>query len=152
VVHRKVNLDGILITNTGTIKLGDFEAALIQQNVIGDLKSDSKEQILAPEIISGKTYTQKTDIWAFGILLYKIVTGDLELASFKREKNSPEALPEDSSKHWTEAFKDFIKKCLNKQPDLRPKAADLLNHEFVAQVDDNSNILKELAISLINHK
>jgi len=37
---------------------------------------------------------------------------------------------------WSDEFKDFLSKCLVKDPDLRPTCQDLLSHPFVTEVVD----------------
>ena len=35
--------------------------------------------------------------------------------------------------NWSQDYKDFVSKCLNKDPDSRPSARELLQHPFVCE-------------------
>jgi serine/threonine protein kinase len=50
--------------------------------------------------------------------------------------SEPPSLPavKDGGEHWSEDFRDFLRLCLQKSPDSRPSAAELLQHPFVAGV------------------
>ena len=37
---------------------------------------------------------------------------------------------------WSALFKDFVSSCLIKDPDQRPSAADLLQHEFLVGAEN----------------
>ena len=43
---------------------------------------------------------------------------------------SPRLRPQD---HWSQDYVDFVAKCLNKDPDSRPSARELLQHPFVCE-------------------
>lgn len=50
---------------------------------------------------------------------------------FNIVKGTPPAIGE----RWSEDFRDFVSKCLTKNPKNRPTAADLLRHPFVLGAD-----------------
>ena len=50
---------------------------------------------------------------------------------FNIVKGTPPAI----SERWSEDFRDFVSKCLTKNPKNRPTAADLLRHPFVLGAD-----------------
>ena len=66
------------------IKLCDFGIAKIrkdQQNY--STKTVSTYQYMAPETINGSVYTPKSDVYAFGILLWEIWTRKLAYAKLQ---------------------------------------------------------------------
>ena len=75
VVHCDIKPENLLATEENehvSIKIGDFGFAMIlaEEDVhMSELKIGSFGYI-APEINSGNGYTQKVDIWSFGITLY----------------------------------------------------------------------------------
>jgi serine/threonine-protein kinase len=77
VIHRDIKSNNIKISSQGQVKLLDFGIAKGQTSqqltqvgsVIGTL------QYLAPELIRGGTADARGDIWALGVLLYEMVTG-----------------------------------------------------------------------------
>jgi GAF domain-containing protein len=72
ILHRDLKSDNLLVDANWVIKVGDF----------GLTRFMSKKQMtqvgtpmwMAPEIIMGKTYTEKADVYAFGIILWEILT------------------------------------------------------------------------------
>lgn len=78
IIHRDIKLENILLTKQLEIKLTDFSAALL-----GDEKSDINMmnrfvgtlEYVAPECLQGKPYSTSSDIYAAGVVLYKLLTG-----------------------------------------------------------------------------
>lgn len=82
VVHRDLKPSNILVTSDGTPKLLDFGIAKIIKNndVVDVTKTGSRLMTPAyasPEQILGKPTTVSVDIYALGILLYKLLTNNL---------------------------------------------------------------------------
>lgn len=72
IIHRDIKSDNILLDESKVIKLGDFGVSWI-------FEESAKTYIgtpyyLSPEIIYGKRYTTKTDVWSLGVLLYEMMT------------------------------------------------------------------------------
>ena len=82
----------IMLSRDKTVKLADF----------GTAKKFTKEDqfftsfvgtmtAMAPELWVGETYTQKTDVWSVGVLLFQMICGKLP---FNAANNAPATLME----------------------------------------------------------
>tara|TARA_R110001599_G_scaffold129873_1_gene304603 strand:+ start:56092 stop:56988 length:897 start_codon:yes stop_codon:yes gene_type:complete len=73
IIHRDIKLQNIMKTESG-FKLIDFGFAYKISDEISFTTSYGTPLYLAPEIISGLNYTYASDIWAFGVTIYNMVT------------------------------------------------------------------------------
>ena len=88
---------------------------------------------MAPEIYLKKDYDSKVDIWAIGIIAYVLLTGVAPFPGPNKKVIGPQVInkrlslaPFDQYGLKALNLKDFIHKCLQKNPNDRPTAAELL--------------------------
>jgi calcium-dependent protein kinase len=75
IIHGDIKLENIMIYNT-KIKIVDFDLARIAKTkYIFSEYIYGTENYIAPESFDMNVYSKNADLWAFGILLYKLVTG-----------------------------------------------------------------------------
>ena len=99
---------------------------------------------MAPEVIKEVGHGRKADIWSVGCCVLEMATarppwsefGDHHIAALFKIVNSQElpSLPETLSS----AARDFIIRCLNRDPDMRPSAEELLSHPFITKGSQRS--------------
>ncbi|MBN1959913.1 MAG: serine/threonine protein kinase [Deltaproteobacteria bacterium] len=89
VIHRDLKPENILVDKKGALKLTDFGIARILdgQNLTVTGTLLGSPAYMAPEYIDGAPTDARTDIFAFGTMLYQFVTGELPFAA-----KSPHAL------------------------------------------------------------
>jgi serine/threonine-protein kinase len=77
-VHRDVNPPNVLLSWTGDVKLTDFGIVRAcedrDRTTTGSIKG--KEAYLAPETLLGTGETPATDVYALGVMLHEIITGE----------------------------------------------------------------------------
>ncbi|KAG9149227.1 hypothetical protein Leryth_003218, partial [Lithospermum erythrorhizon] len=134
-VHRDVKGANILLQPGGCVKLADFGMAKHITEEIGPMSFKGSPYWIAPEVIRSSNADVSVDIWSLGCTLIEMATGKPPWSQYEgvaalfKISNSNELPPIPDS--LSEEGKDFIRKCLQRDPLQRPTAAQLLEHPFV---------------------
>jgi len=114
--------------NTGGDPYGDMPRA---QTFIGTAT------YMAPERIDGREYSYPSDIWSFGLALLTIALGKLPIDTqggyWTILHHIRDCDPPQVPDTFSEEFRDFISQCLQKDPQERKSAIQLLRHPFLLQ-------------------
>lgn len=77
ILHRDIKPANVLLAEDGTPRLTDFGMARVQDvhvtqsgMIVGTLS------YLSPESLHGETIDERADIWAFGVMLFEMLTGE----------------------------------------------------------------------------
>lgn len=140
-IHRDVKCSNLFVHHDGTVKLGDF-------GVTGQLihTADKKNTIIgtsywmAPEVITQSNYDLFADIWSLGITAIELALGkpphmDSSIKPLQVIFIIPKSPPPTLEGDFSDSLKDFVRLCLNKDPQKRSTAAELLEHEFVRDAE-----------------
>ncbi|NDJ61473.1 MAG: protein kinase [Chloroflexi bacterium] len=79
IIHRDLKPANVLLANDGSPRLTDFGVAYLDDRNTRMTQTGSLLGTLAylsPEVCSGGGYDERSDIWAFGILLFEMLTGE----------------------------------------------------------------------------
>lgn len=82
IVHRDLALRNVLIQRLNCVKITDFGLAKLLDYDECEYKSEGGKmpiKWLAPECISDKKFTHKSDVWAFAITIWEIFTCKFEV-------------------------------------------------------------------------
>src|SRR5207248_2847162 len=98
-------------------------------------------------VLNGKPYTQKSDIYSFGILMSEISTGQRPFNNITHDLNLAfkvcEGLRPSFSNNTPKFYIELAYKCMDAEPDNRPTAEEILkNIAFWKDTEDIEKILK----------
>ncbi|MCD8291262.1 MAG: serine/threonine protein kinase, partial [Prevotella sp.] len=139
IVHHDIKPDNILKSAEGTYMITDFG---ISQRMRSTLRRNSTRQIgnsteiaggslpyMAPEMFSGMPEAVKaTDIWALGVTLFEIVTGDLPFFGQGGGMQLHGAELPQIKTNFSDDLKSIITACLKKDTWDRPTAQQLYDY------------------------
>jgi len=73
ILHRDIKCQNVFVTKQGIIKMGDFGIARVLRHTVDVARSMvGTPYYLSPEIIEGRPYSFKSDIWSLGVMLYEL--------------------------------------------------------------------------------
>ncbi|TVQ41594.1 MAG: HAMP domain-containing protein [Wenzhouxiangella sp.] len=141
VLHRDIKPANIILDQSGNARLMDFGIARQTLDKSSKLTQPGNmigtPNYMAPEIILGKTVDERSDIYAMGVLMNEIFTGQLPLqgetsmavclAHVQEQPIAPSSLwPE-----IPETLEKIILTCLAKEPDQRYQDAESLLRSLI---------------------
>jgi eukaryotic-like serine/threonine-protein kinase len=134
VVHRDVSPHNVLVTYDGVAKLLDFGVAKATEKPssnTGQGEIKGKFSYMAPEQILGEQVDRRCDVFAVGVMLYWLTTGQ---HPFKRHNTAavihaitsqtPVAPPSTLAEDFPEALESVLRKALEKDRELRWSSAE----------------------------
>ena len=137
ILHRCLHPGSLHVTADGIVKIMDFGVAELSGESAGTM-SPSAAPYLAPEQLRGREVDGRTDVWAFGVILFEMLTGRLPFggdtpamvhrAILREEPADPAGLRKDIPG----SLASLCRNCLNKNPSGRPQSMEdvmsLLGH------------------------
>jgi len=131
IFHRDLKLENVLYPEGGDIKLIDFGFSVHSKSKLKTFCGTPT--YMAPEIVKKREYLgSKVDIWALGIMLYRILTGTYPFTA-KKDKELYRRIYEgkyDDSLLPSPEAKDMIKKMLAVRSEDRISIDDILKHSW----------------------
>ena len=152
IVHRDLKPDNILIDEFYVPKLIDFSISSIIEKDDVFIKTEGNNFFYSPELCIGKSEfkAKPCDIWSYGICAYIMIYQKLpiypknkhnmiELFDLirKGEINFPEK--DDKNNTISNDLIEFVKRCLEKDPNKRITASELVKHIYFKPISDIDN-------------
>lgn len=73
IIHRDLKPENIFVSENGDFKLGDFGIARTVEKTMSGLSKKGTYNYMAPEVYKGTEYGFSVDIYALGIVLYRLL-------------------------------------------------------------------------------
>ncbi|KAJ9165468.1 MAP kinase [Coniochaeta hoffmannii] len=151
IIHRDIKPSNILLCRNGDVKLCDF-------GVSGDFgtKGEANTFIgtsyyMAPERITGQSYTITSDVWSTGVTLLEVAqhrfpfpadgtvdqprAGLIDLLTYIVRQPIPKLKDEPAANiFWSDNFKYFIECCLEKESSRRASPWRMLDHPWMLEM------------------
>lgn len=145
ILRSRTQSANLLVDDDGTVLLGDFGVgAMMGDNDSKSSRGKRKSFVgtpcwMAPEVVERRHYDSKADIWSFGITALELSQGHAPHSRLPPVKVLLKTLSEDppqldrtgGAHKYSKQFDDFVKQCLQKDPEKRPTAERLLKHPFL---------------------
>ena len=142
IVHRDIKPENILLSNNSSnynIKLIDFGLGIILGPNEKSEQPFGTVSYVSPEVLCGEKYDKSVDIWCIGILTYFMLAGKLpyddpddnENEIARQTINDPIPFIEDKWNIISDEAKDFVRKCLEKDPKKRINIKEILKHKWL---------------------
>ena len=142
IIHRDLKSDNLLLDSNGKIKLCDFGCSKRYENDVNEsgIVNSMKGSLpwMAPEVMKQGGYGRKADIWSLGCVLIEMLTGKppwndsdnqvmlmMKVIVYNEQPQMPINI--------SEPCRNFITNCLDRDPNKRMSAREMLNHEFLAK-------------------
>ncbi|KAI4211352.1 MAG: hypothetical protein LQ351_005907 [Letrouitia transgressa] len=151
IIHRDIKPSNILLCRDGQVKLCDFGVSG-EFGTKGDVNTFiGTSYYMAPERITGQSYTITSDVWSLGVTLLEVAqhrfpfpadgtemqprAGLIDLLTYIVSQPIPKLKDEpDHGIKWSGTFKYFIECSLEKEPSRRATPWRMLEHPWMVEM------------------
>ncbi|KAK7376307.1 hypothetical protein VNO78_34773 [Psophocarpus tetragonolobus] len=153
VAHRDIKPDNILFDSGENMKLADFGSA----EWFGDGRSMSgvvgTPYYVAPEVVLGREYDEKVDVWSCGVILYIMLAGippfygDSAAEIFEAVVRANLRFPSRIFRNVSPAAKDLLRKLISRDSSRRFSAEQALRHPWILTAAQSPHLTSESPLS-----
>ncbi|KAI3757220.1 hypothetical protein L6452_04754 [Arctium lappa] len=142
IAHRDIKPENVLFDSTGKLMLADFGSAeWFGMNESGTMTGVvGTPYYVAPEVLLGREYNEKVDVWSAGVILYILLAGsppfhgETPVETFQAVLRGNLRFPLRIFSSVSPEAKDLLRKMLCKDASRRLSAEQVLRHPWVTSV------------------
>jgi serine/threonine-protein kinase len=129
ILHRDFKPANIIIDSKGKARITDFGIAGLETEISKENMRVGTPAYMSPEQITGKEVSQRSDIYALGLVLYEIFTGKQAFQAdsitdlIRKQQTETPTNPSEFVKGIDPLVEKVIFQCLEKSPANRPPSA-----------------------------
>eukprot|EP00818_Percolomonas_sp_WS_P000792 CAMPEP_0117441528 /NCGR_PEP_ID=MMETSP0759-20121206/3681_1 /TAXON_ID=63605 /ORGANISM="Percolomonas cosmopolitus, Strain WS" /LENGTH=899 /DNA_ID=CAMNT_0005233385 /DNA_START=244 /DNA_END=2940 /DNA_ORIENTATION=+ len=142
IVHRDIKPANCLLNKKGRCKLGDFGFSRRKKEEKDVLQTyQGSMTYMSPERIQGKEHGYNSDVWSLGVTILECALGRYpfhekgqpisEGLNWWQAQNLIEQGLNIESSEVSPDLEDFVRQCTVVDPDARPNASELVNHQYL---------------------
>ncbi|CAM9735020.1 unnamed protein product [Pylaiella littoralis] len=145
IVHFDLKPENIMLAVGGDdcvpeVRLADFGSAFRQYQQISTAR-DYTAAYSAPEVLAHQPVDEKVDMWALGVVMWVLLTGqhpfgaNSDLSEAEVARRVAEVEPDQKVlRHVSSEGKDLVRRLLARDPEDRPSALQMLSHPWLRAV------------------
>ncbi|XP_075513462.1 phosphoenolpyruvate carboxylase kinase 1-like [Primulina tabacum] len=148
IAHRDIKPDNILFDSRGRLRLADFGSAAwfgvseggVMSGVVGT------PYYVAPEVLMGRVYNEKVDVWSCGVILYIMLAGvppfygDGPAETFEAVMRGNVRFPPKIFRSVSAEAKDLLRKMLCRDVFRRFSAEQVLMHPWIINAGEPASM------------
>jgi serine/threonine-protein kinase len=129
VLHRDLKPANVMLDGRGQVRITDFGLAAMREGICGREVLAGTPAYMAPEQLTGKEVTARSDLYALGLVLYELFTGQpayraKSFAEYAQVKENSRATPPSRLiSDIDPVVERIILACLEPRPEDRPASA-----------------------------
>lgn len=158
IIHRDIKLANILMSSDSSIKVTDFGISRkFDQKTIHTSSTVGTPYWMAPEVILSEPYSFSADIWSVGATAVELAEGAPPYCELPESRAMNEIVSRGfpgfrNNTSISSELRNFIYKCMIRNPERRPTAKELLEHPFIKRCEklDRKSIFSDLLSKKIN--
>jgi formylglycine-generating enzyme required for sulfatase activity/predicted Ser/Thr protein kinase len=139
IIHRDLKPDNVFVSHAGQVKLMDFGIAKTRDlSITRTGYTLGTPYYMAPEQVNAKDVSNRSDVYAFGIVMFELFTGTKPFRAeniqevFFKILNEPVDLAPLAEVQAPAPVVDLIKRCTDKDQGKRPESFDVILRELEA--------------------
>jgi ABC-type phosphate transport system substrate-binding protein len=134
ILHRDLKSANLFVDKNWTVKVGDFGLSRVLDS--REMTVCGTAETCAPEVLSKNSYTEKADVFSFGIVLWEMLTREplypgMNFFELSSQVVNAGLRPNLTDHTFPEELSDLMQRCWDNEPTKRPgfdEVVDILNH------------------------